>query len=72
MDIFEAASDPWTLLAALALMLVVVALNTPGSKSIGPADETNRGENQSPRRSKKHRSDQWHDDAKRIRSSAEQ
>lgn len=67
---------PWTLLTALALALAapaaLEALNTGESKSIGPADETKRGENQSPRRSKKHRSDQWHDDANRIRRRAEQ
>lgn len=35
-------------------------------------DEVKGGENQSPRRSKKQRSDQWHEEINRIRSKAEQ
>lgn len=35
-------------------------------------DDVKRGENQSPRKSKKHRSDQWQDEMNRISSSAEQ
>jgi hypothetical protein len=35
-------------------------------------DDVKGGANQSPRRSKKQRSDQWHDEMKRIRSRAEQ